>query len=92
MRIALLACSPIARDSRVLKTSATLSKHGFDVTVVGYGEAPLGLDARLISILEPQPTTAHRVKTALTRLPANMAPSLALALHYRSSCSAWANS
>ena len=85
MRIALLACSPIARDSRVLKISATLSKHGFDVTIVGYGEAPPGLDARLISILEPQPTTAHRVKTALTRLPANMAPSLALALHYRSS-------
>lgn len=84
MRIALLACSPIARDSRVLKTSATLSKQGHEVSVAGYGDAPLGLDARMIALSEPQPTTSHRLKTALTRLPANIAPPLALPLHARS--------
>jgi glycogen synthase len=81
MRVVLLACSPIARDTRVLKTAASLQQAGHDVCAVGYGPAP---DTEpvlpLTAITEPQPTTQQRLLTVAVRAPANLSPRLALPL------------
>jgi glycogen synthase len=79
MRVVLLACSPIARDTRVLKTAASLQRAGYDVHAVGYAPPPcVEPPLPLIVIAQPQPTTLQRLMTVAVRAPANMSPRLAL--------------
>jgi glycogen synthase len=81
MRVVLLACSPIARDTRVLKTAASLQRLGYDVHAIGYGPMPRGEPALpLIAIPEPRPTARQRLMTVAVRAPANLSPPLALPL------------
>lgn len=85
MRVVLLTCSPIVRDTRVLKTAASLQRVGHDVSAVGYGPAPRVEPALpLIAIQEPQPTTRQRLLTVAVRAPANLSPRLALPLWQQS--------
>jgi glycogen synthase len=81
MRVVLLACSPIARDTRVLKTAASLQRAGYDVHAVGYAPAPrIEPPLPVTAITQPQPTTRQRLMTVAIQAPANISPRLALPL------------
>ena len=85
MKIAVVAFSPVARDSRVLRTARTLVEHGHEVHLIGYGETPRNCPARFHSLGPPPTRIAHWawvlfgqvpaiLSTGLTRLVAPLRP------------------
>jgi len=76
MRIAIVAFSPVARDSRVLRTSRALDEHGHEVHLIGYGACPDIGSGRFHS-LGPAPTRlAHWIWVIAGYAPANLSPRL----------------
>jgi glycosyltransferase involved in cell wall biosynthesis len=76
MRIAIVAFSPVARDSRVLRTSRALAEHGHEVHLIGYGACPDIGSGRFHS-LGPAPTRlAHWIWVIAGYAPANLSPRL----------------
>src|SRR5262245_39311371 len=85
MRIAIVAFSPVARDSRVLRTSRALAEHGHEVHLIGYGAKPHNCPGRFHSLGPPPTRMAHWawvlvgyapaiLSSRLTRLTARFRP------------------
>ena len=77
MKVAVVAFSPVARDSRVLRTTRALAEQGHEVHLIGYGAAPSFWPARFHS-LGPLPTRwAHWTWVLVGYAPSILSPSLA---------------
>jgi glycosyltransferase involved in cell wall biosynthesis len=86
-RVAVLAFSRIAADTRVLRTIAALSQD-HEVVAVGYGEGPVPHAADFIALPEPSPGWRNRLEIVVSRAPSNILPPSAewlheLGLHHR---------
>jgi glycogen(starch) synthase len=59
MKIAVVAFSLVARDSRVLRTSRALAEHGHEVHLIGYGASPRNCPGQFHSLGPPPTRMAH---------------------------------
>jgi glycogen synthase len=76
MRIAVVAFSPVARDSRVLRTSRALAEHGHEVHLIGYGACP-DIGSGHFHSLGPSPTgLAHWTWVIAGYAPTILSPRL----------------
>lgn len=82
-RVAVLAFSHLARDSRVMRTVQALGGWGYDVTALGFGMRPADLapDIAFVSLSEPERGFGSRLGLVLSSAPAWFAPGMALAAH-----------
>jgi len=76
MRIAIVAFSPVARDSRVLRTSRALAEHGHEVHLIGYGACPDIGSGRFHSLGLPPTRLAHRAWVIAGYAPTILSPRL----------------
>src|SRR4051794_17962433 len=82
MRIAVVDFHPLANDSRVLRTAATLHRAGHEVLLIGYGpaagEGPYG-----VALLPDLPSPfAIRAGILLRQAPANLLPASSHVLYW----------
>jgi glycogen synthase len=77
MRIAVVAFSPVARDSRVLRTTRALAEQGHEVHLIGYGASSPNCPGHFYSLGPPPTRLAHwawvLVNFALTKLSSRIA-------------------
>ena len=76
MRIAIVAFSPVARDSRVLRTSRALAEHGHEVHLIGYGACPDIGSGRFHSLGPPPTRVAHWTWVIAGYAPTILSPRL----------------
>ena len=82
-RVAVLAFSPLGRDSRVMRTVQSLAGWGHAVTALGFGTRPADLppEVAFIALPEPERGLRSRLGLVLSSVPARLAPGLAAAAH-----------
>lgn len=76
MRIAVVAFSPVARDSRVLRTSRALAEQGHEVHLIGYGTCPDIGTGRFHSLGPPPTRLTHWVWVLAGYAPTILSPRL----------------
>ncbi len=76
MKIAVVAFTAVAGDSRVLRTARGLAAVGHDVTLIGYGTAPQGVRVGFETLGSPPRRLAHAALVLGGYAPAAFAPSL----------------
>ncbi len=76
MRIAVVAFTPVARDSRVLRTSRALAEDGHEVHLVGFGERPQNWPGRFHSLGSPPTRMTHWAWVLIGYAPAVLSPRL----------------
>jgi glycosyltransferase involved in cell wall biosynthesis len=77
MKIAVVTFTPVANDSRVLRTSQMLADQGYDVHLVGFGEAPRSHSARFHSLGAPSTRLQHWMWVLAGYAPALISPRIA---------------
>lgn len=80
-RVAVLAYTEIARDSRVIRTCDALAEAGFEVTAVGFG-ARVSPAWGFVALPQMGSLRAQRLALLGTQAPANLVPALAPRLHF----------
>lgn len=85
MRIALVALSPLASDSRVLRTARALSEAGHAVLLIGHGPAPEAGAFEVALLPGPPSPLLIRAGIVLRQAPATLLPASAPVLYW---CSA----
>jgi len=76
MRVAVVAFTQVARDSRVLRTSRALAEDGHEVHLVGFGERPQNWPGRFHSLGSPPTRMTHWAWVLIGYAPAVLSPRL----------------
>lgn len=76
MKVAVVAFSPVAQDTRVLRTARALASHGHEIHLIGYGASPSDCPARFHSLGPPPTRLAHWAWVLAGTVPAILSPKL----------------